>query len=189
MKPTIVDMVESQVIAAISKPELIPKAIESQCNVGFLLTGNLLNIQEYVDQLKEAGMYVFIHMDFIEGISNDKSGIRYIARKLQPQGIITTKNHLIRVANDEGLITIQRLFLIDQGAVTKGLQVIRSSQPDALEILPGLMPRVIYELTESINLPIIAGGLIKEEQEIMDALRAGALATSVGSPRLWNVGL
>jgi glycerol uptake operon antiterminator len=189
MNKSILDMVESQVIASISKPALIDQAIKSQANIAFLLTGDLLTIKDYVERLKNAGMYVFIHMDFIEGISNDKSGIKYVAQIIQPEGIITTKNHLIRVAKDEGLITIQRIFTIDQSAVDKGIQLIKSCKPDAIEVLPGLMPRVIYEITELTNLPVIAGGLIKEKHEIMEALRAGALATSISNPELWNIGL
>lgn len=189
MKKSIVDMVESQVIAAISEPSLIDEAIQSQTNIAFLLTGDLMTIKEYVTRLKQAGMFVFIHMDFIKGISNDPSGIKYIAQEIQPEGIITTRNHIIKAANDEGLITIQRIFTIDQSAVDKGIQMIKSCKPDAIEVLPGLIPRVIYEITELTNLPVIAGGLIKEESEIMEALRAGALATSISKPYLWNKGI
>jgi glycerol uptake operon antiterminator len=189
MKKSIVDMVESQVIAAISEPDLIDLAIKSKANIAFLLTGDILSIKEYIHRLQQSGMYVFIHMDFIKGISNDQSGIKYIAQEIRPEGIITTKNHLIKVGNEEGLLTIQRIFTIDQSAVDKGIQSIKSCRPDAIEVLPGVIPRVIYEITELTNLPVIAGGLIKEESEIMEALRAGSLATSVSKPYLWNLGI
>ncbi|CAG9621176.1 glycerol-3-phosphate responsive antiterminator [Sutcliffiella rhizosphaerae] len=185
----IVDMVDSQVIAAIDSPEKIQEAIDSNANIAFLLTGTILTLPEYITLLKRADMYVFLHLDFIEGISNDKSGIKYIATVLKPDGIITTKNHLIKFAKEEGLKTIQRLFLIDHNAIKKGQRLVESSKPDAVEVLPGIMPRVIYNLTETFQTPIIAGGLIENEQEIHHSLRAGALAISVGNPHLWKCGI
>ncbi len=189
MAINIVDMVDSQVIAAIDAPEKIQDAINSKANIAFLLTGTIFTLPDYIKQLKQTGMYVFLHLDFIEGVSNDKSGIQYIAQVLRPTGIITTKNHLIKFAKEEGLNTIQRLFLIDHNAIKKGQRMVESSQPDAVEVLPGIMPRVIYNLTETFPTPIIAGGLIENETEIHDSLKAGALAISVGNPDLWRCGV
>lgn len=189
MKKSIVDIVESQVIAAVSSEDLIDQAIKSKSNIAFLLTGDIFTLEDYVKRLKDGQMNVFIHMDFIEGISSDKSGIRYIAQQIKPDGIITTKTHLIREAKEYGLITIQRIFMLDQNAYDKGIKMVKQCQPDAIEVLPGLMPRVIYDITDQTNLPVIAGGLIKKESEILEALRAGALATSIGKPSLWNIGI
>jgi glycerol uptake operon antiterminator len=189
MQSSIVDMVQSQVIAAISSPELIDKAIKSEANIAFLLTGNLLTIEQYIKRLKESGMYVFVHLDFIEGISNHKSAIQYIAKEWKPEGIITTRSQQIKIAKEEGLLTIQRVFLLDQSAFNKGIEMVKSCKPHAIEVLPGLMPRVIYEITELTHLPLIAGGLIREKEEILQALQAGALATSIGDPSLWNLGV
>lgn len=186
---SIIDMVQSQVIAAISNPEVIDEAIKSEVNIAFLLTGDILTMKGYVNRLRESGMYVFIHLDFIEGISNHKSAIKYIAKEWEPEGIITTRSQLIKTATEEGFLTIQRVFLLDQSALNKGIEMIKSCKPDAIEILPALMPRVIYEMTELTPLPLIAGGLIREKKEILQALEAGALATSVGSPSLWNLGI
>jgi glycerol uptake operon antiterminator len=182
-------MVDSQVIAAIDTPEKIQEAVNSDANIAFLLTGTIFTLPDYIQQLKKADMYVFLHLDFIEGISNDKSGIKYIAQVLQPTGIITTKNHLIKFAKEEGLKTIQRLFLIDHNAIKKGQRMVETSLPDAVEVLPGIMPRVIFNLTETFHTPIIAGGLIESEDEIHSSLRAGALAISVGNPDLWRCGV
>ncbi|MNF17349.1 Glycerol-3-phosphate responsive antiterminator [compost metagenome] len=52
--------------------------------------------------------------------------------------------------------------------------------------MPGLIPRVIGELRASTSLPIIAGGLIKDHEEIETALRAGAAAVSMGNQSLWH---
>lgn len=195
MTKSIIDMVESQVIASIgnsnsdSYSNLIETAINSYSNMIFIMKGDLLTVPTQIERLKDAGKTVFVHMDFIGGLANNKDGIRYVARKWRPDGIITTKSQFIPLAKEEGLITIQRSFLIDYNAFDRTVAMHHTLRPDAIEVLPAIIPRVIHELTEMVDLPIIAGGLIKEKQEILDALAAGALATSVGNPLLWDIGI
>jgi len=185
----IIDMVESQVIASIKNEEAIDLAIKSQSNIAFLLTGDLTTCGQYVSKLKEAGMHVFIHLDFIDGLANSKSAVQYIANEWKPTGIISTKSSLIKFAKEEGLMTIQRIFLIDRAAVKKGVEMSRACKPDAIEVLPGIMPKIIDQLSREVKLPLIVGGLITEKQEIMIALESGALAISTGNPTMWNYDL
>ncbi|WP_221568902.1 glycerol-3-phosphate responsive antiterminator [Alkalihalobacillus sp. TS-13] len=187
--PNIVDIVQSQVISSIKKEEDLKSAISSNSNISFLLTGDIITTKGYIDQLKEAGKMTFVHTDFIEGLSNTRSAITYIAKIWKPMGIITTKSNLIKYAKEEGLMTIQRLFLIDRNALKKGIEIAHNCKPDAIEVLPGLMPTVIDELTRQTDLPIIAGGLVSNKEEILNGLRAGALAISSGDPKLWNLEL
>ena len=181
----IVDLVECQTIAAVQSEHLLDDAIQSDVNIIFLLTGSIFNIKQLVDRVKAVNKHVFLHMEFIEGIAPDKSGVAYVAREIAPTGIISTRSNLIRVAKDLNLMAIQRIFLIDRNAVSKGLRVIEQTLPDAVEIMPGLMPRVIREMTDLTPLPIIAGGLVDTQEEIEQALEAGALAISAGSKDLW----
>jgi glycerol uptake operon antiterminator len=185
----IVDLVQSQVIASIKSETDIEKAIASKANIVFLLTGNLINMQDYLNRLKKAKKHIFIHIDFIEGLSNTKSAIKYIAYTWKPTGIITTKNTLIKFAKEENMMAIQRLFLIDRTAISKGIEMSKMCKPDAIEVLPGLMPDIIDQLTAEIDLPIIAGGLISSKKDILQGLEAGALAISSGNPELWNFDL
>lgn len=185
----IVDLVDSQIIASVKKESDLEKAINSTANVVFLLTGNLMNIKDYVSKLKKHDKVVFTHLDFIDGISNNKSAVQYIARVCRPTGIITTKSNLIKYAKEENLLTILRLFLIDYAALNKGIDVINSCKPDAVELLPGVIPKIIDHLEKILPMPIIAGGLISNKEEILEALSAGALAVSSGSPNLWSIDL
>ncbi len=181
----IVDLVEHQIIAAVQREEDLAVALGSKVNIIFLLTGSILNVKETVDRIKESGKHVFLHMEFIEGIAADRSGVAYVAQIIQPTGIISTRSNLIRTAKEMNLMAIQRLFLIDRNAVNKGVKMAEQILPDAIEIMPGLMPRVIREITNQTELPIIAGGLISNQAEIDEALKAGALAVSVGTAELW----
>lgn len=187
--PNIIDIVQSQVISSIKNEKDMDKAIKANSNIIFVLTGNLITTKGYLDQLNEANKTTFVHLDFIDGLSNTKSAIKYIAEVWRPAGIITTKSNLIKYAKDEGLMTIQRLFLIDRNAMRKGIEIAHNCKPDAIEVLPGLMPSIIDELTRLTKLPIIAGGLISNKQEILNGLESGALAISSGDPSLWNLDL
>ncbi|MCS7464819.1 glycerol-3-phosphate responsive antiterminator [Paenibacillus doosanensis] len=181
----IVDLVEHQTIAAVQREEDLELALKSEANIIFLLTGSIFNMKELVDRIKEAGKHVFPHMEFIDGIAPDKSGVAYMAQNIKPTGIISTKSNLIRVAKDHKLMAIQRIFLIDRSAVTRGIKAVEQSQPDAIEVMPGIMPRIVREMTNMTPLPIIAGGLVGNQEEIDEALRAGALAVSAGKSDLW----
>ncbi|MDV2687136.1 glycerol-3-phosphate responsive antiterminator, partial [Alkalihalophilus lindianensis] len=90
----------------------------------------------------------------------------------------------MKYAKEEKLMAIQRIFLIDKSAVEKGIEMSRNCKPDAIEVLPGLMPSIIDQLTRQVDLPIIAGGLISSKKEILQGLRAGALAISAGDSSL-----
>ncbi|OXM87374.1 glycerol-3-phosphate responsive antiterminator [Paenibacillus rigui] len=181
----IVDLVEHQTIATVKKEEDLELAAQSATNIVFLLTGSLFNIDELVHKIKAAGKHVFVHMEFIEGLAPDKTGVAYMANNVKPTGLISTKSNLIRTAKEFNLMAIQRMFLIDNNAVYRGIKGTEQSQPDAIEVMPGIMPRVIREMTNMTPLPIIAGGLVSNQEEIDEALRAGALAVSVGTSKLW----
>ena len=54
-----------------------------------------------------------------------------------------------------------------------------------IEIMPGSILKVIPKLKETVEVPIIAGGLIETEQEASDAIKWGASAVSTGQKKLW----
>lgn len=186
---TLVDMVESQIIASVTNEEDLKSAINSKSNIVFLLTGNLMTIADYITQLKKANKFVFVHLDFIDGISNSKNAISFVAEHWQPTGIITTKSHIVKFANEIGLKTIQRIFLLDRSAVFKGIEMVNSCRPDAVEVMPGIMPKIIDQLSAELDYPIIAGGLIDNISEVHQALQSGALAVSSGNSEMWNFDL
>ncbi|WP_223068364.1 glycerol-3-phosphate responsive antiterminator [Paenibacillus caui] len=181
----IVDLVDHQTIAAVQKTELLDLALESQANIIFLLTGTIFNVKDLVERVRNSGKQVFLHMEFLEGIAADRTGLSYVVEHVRPTGIISTRSNLIRFAKDMNLMAIQRMFLIDRNAVVKGIKAVEQSLPDAIEVMPGIMPRIIREMTNLTPLPIIAGGLVGTQKEIDEALEAGALAVSVGSSELW----
>nr|WP_080849302.1 glycerol-3-phosphate responsive antiterminator [Cytobacillus gottheilii] len=181
------NMKEERVIAAIKDPKSLDYFLTTDIHTAFLLMGNISVIKRYVDLLKKHNRLVFLHLEKIPGISQDKEGLRFISKFIKPTGIVATKPSLIKIAKQEGLIAIQRLFLIDSEAVENGLKVSREIQPDALEIMPGLLPGIVKNIKKETDIPIITGGLIHYKSQIQDAIESGAMAASTGKQQLWRV--
>lgn len=54
-----------------------------------------------------------------------------------------------------------------------------------MEVLPGLMPKIIRQLCRTTGKPVIAGGLISDKEDVTGALGAGAVAVSSTNPAVW----
>ena len=124
-------------------------------------------------------------MDLINGLGNKEVAVDFIREHTGVDGIISTKPQLVKRAKELGLFGILRIFVIDSMAFGNIEKQCASLVPDAVEILPGLMPKIIKKLCSTVNVPIIAGGLISDKEDVMNALTAGAVAISVTNQRVW----
>ncbi len=128
---------------------------------------------------------IYVNVDLVGGIASDASGLRFLSRHVE--GIISTHRHVIELSKASGLITIQRLFAIDSGAVERGLKLIRRAEPQFVEILPALAYCEIAEqYSEVLDLPVLAGGLLKSQRDISAILEAGAVGVSTSHQGLWS---
>lgn len=175
------------IIAAVRDVDLIDRAAESPVSAIFLMTGDIFTLKNCIEAARAAKKAIFLHVDLIRGIANDREGIRYIAKVLAPDGIVSTKSHLLTSARKEGLLTVQHVFLIDTHAYETGVRGIKEFRPDAVELMPGLMPRVIADMKREVRCPIVTAGLIKHVSEVARAIRAGAAAAAIGKSELWSV--
>ncbi|MDO4553975.1 MAG: glycerol-3-phosphate responsive antiterminator [Lachnospiraceae bacterium] len=173
------------IIAAIRDDEGLTNCLKTECQNIFILYGTVINIADIVDQIKEAGKYAFVHMDMIEGLSSKEVSVDYIKQNTKADGIISTKSSLIKRAKELELFTIQRFFLLDSLAIKNVKKQIEQSHPDFIEILPGVMPRVLSDVCRTIDRHVIAGGLISYKEDIIGALDAGATAISTTNQGLW----
>ena len=64
---------------------------------------------------------------------------------------------------------------------------IKENKPTAIEILPGLMPKIIKKINKAVKVPIITGGLIEDKEDIINALGSGAMGISTTKKELWDV--
>ena len=170
------------VIAAVTDEKWLP-AIESPAQVIFYLSAGLLTLEEKVRQAHEAGKIVMVHMDLAEGIGKDREGIRFLA-KCGVDGASSTRAQMIRLAKEQGLITVQRFFALDSKGMESIEEMLRNTNPHLMEIMPGVIGKAITRFRKS-GIPVIAGGLIETKQEVTEALGAGATAVSTGQQKLW----
>lgn len=176
---------ENPIIAALNDSVKLEAVLKSPVKNIFLLSGNILNIGEIVEKCKEYNKGVFVHIDLIDGIAKDRWSLEYIAKNIKPDGIITTKSNLIKFAKKFDLFAIQRLFILDSLSLETGIKLIKSARPDAVEILPGIMPKVIKKIHEETRTPIIAGGLIRDKEDVIESLNAGTLGISTSDTDVW----
>ena len=175
------------VVAAAGNEEELSLALTSDCRVVFLLMGNMLDIGELTRRVHASGKLCVIHLDLIDGYSSREIAVDAILRETGAEGIISTRGALIKRAKQLGIAAIQRGFMLDSRSMNSFEQQIQQSKPDFVEILPGLLPKVIASLKERVDIPIIAGGFIHEKEDVIAALQAGALAVSASSPNIWSM--
>lgn len=176
---------ENPIIAAVNDEEKIEKAIASPCKAVFLLIGDILNLESMVDILKKNDKSVYVHMDLIEGLSKDIPALRYINRQIEPDGVITTKTSLVKAGREADIFVIQRLFLLDSMALDSGIESIKKIRPNAVEILPGIMPKIVKRIHQETRTPVITGGLIKDKEDVIQSLNSGAVAISSSNEKVW----
>ena len=126
--------------------------------------------------------------DFREALTSDVEVIfmQNFVKLMGADGILTTKTGMIRSARDIGLITVQRFFIVDSHSVDTAVDSIKIAKPDVVEIMPGVVEKKIKEFAEKVDTPILAGGLIEFEEEVDNAIDAGAKAVSTANKKLWN---
>mgnify|MGYP000524528985 CR=1 FL=1 len=179
-----VDLETSPVIAAVRTMEDFAFAVDSPIKIIFLLQSNILNLKEMVEHAREKNKNIFVHIDFTEGIEKDRFGIEYVAM-CGVDGIISTRANVIKLAKECNLITIQRFFIVDSHSIDTAVESIKSSKPDMIEIMPGILARVISTFKNKVKVPIITGGLIEMKSDIINAIKAGAAAISTTKRELW----
>jgi glycerol uptake operon antiterminator len=178
-------MYKYPMIASITKEEQIPEAIESNVKRVNLMTGHIGCLEEIIHQLHISGKLVYVHMEMVQGLGRDTHAVSYLADRFKVDGIVTTKSNAVSAAKQAGIKSIQRIFAIDTAALKTAIRMINQTHPEEVELMPGLMPRVIKELKSTIKQPLIVGGLIRNEQEILEAIHSGADYISCGDPSFW----
>ncbi len=178
-------LAEGPVIAAVKDERELAAALESDVAVIFLLYGDILTLSDTVSQVRCAGKAVFVHLDLVEGLSSREIAVDFVARNTQADGVISTKAALTKRARELKLLSIQRFFLLDSMALQNIERQYAQNASDLVEVLPGLMPKMIRRVAEITAKPVIAGGLISDKEDVTGALGAGAVAVSTTCPAVW----
>jgi glycerol uptake operon antiterminator len=167
------------VIAAFRDIKCLCMQNMKQADVLFILGGTIFDLPDIVAQAKKYMKLVLVDIDLVKGIGKDAAGIQFLAQRSRINGIITTRSNLIKSAQKDGLIAIQRVFILDSESLVGGLGAVEKSGPDAVEILPALiLPKIMNRIKTITSIPIIAGGLITEKEEVKEILGCGAIGVS-----------
>ena len=190
MRREFIEMIEAApVIAAVKDDEGLEICLTSEVEAVFILFGDICTIADIVARVKDAGKIAMVHMDLVTGLSPQDVSIDFIRKYTRADGIITTKANLITHAREIGLVTVLRYFVIDSLAlfsIERRSRENRDSQPDMIEILPGIIvPKMVRKICSMSKVPVLCGGLIQEKEDVMNALANGAAAIATTCPEVW----
>lgn len=174
------------IIAAIRDDEGLEGCLSADVQIVFVLYGDICSIGRIVERIKDAGKMAIVHADLITGLSGKEICVDFLRSSTRADGIISTRVNMIQRAKELQMITVFRVFVIDSMALNSLLSV-KNLRPDAIDILPGLMPGIIVKVRTLTGLPVLTGGLITEKQEVLQALDAGAMAISSTAPAVWRM--
>ena len=180
-------LAENPIIAAVKDDSGLEAALLTECRVIFLLYGNVCSVGGLVDRIKSADKLAMVHIDLVDGLSSKDVAVMFLRQNTRADGVISTKPAIVKAAKEQGLLAIQRFFLIDSLAMANFQKYTEVQAADAIEILPATMPKVIRKITTACRLPIIAGGLISDKEDILLALQNGAAAVSSTNQEVWTM--
>lgn len=180
-------LLNEPIIAAVKDDEDLAVALESDVNVIFLLYGDICSIKEIVSRICAKGKHAFVHVDFVEGLSAREISVDFIAKNTRVDGIISTKTPITRRARELGLVSIRRFFILDSMSLQNVEKQFYEDSCDMVEILPGMMPKIIRRMCDITHKPMIAAGLISDKEDVIAALGAGAVAISSSTTHVWQM--
>lgn len=173
------------VAAALKSNEDIRSALEADAPLLFMLKGDALQLAPVVSEARKLGKELVVHVDLVSGIGKDRAGIQYL-HSIGVNAIITSRSQLIAAGKAEGVVTIQRLLLLDDSALETGIRTISRAAPDFVEVLPGIIfPEVASTIQHLLAGPFIAGGFIRTAADVERVRDAGAILCSSSTYELW----
>lgn len=176
---------DNPIIAAVQSKAALERALVLDVPTIFLLNTDIFSAKAFVTMAQEAERSVFLHMDLIDGLAPGPKALDYVQKRINPSGIISTKSTLIKYAREQGIFCIQRFFMVDNASFDKSVKSVHKTKPSMVELMPGIIPDVIRHFTNEVDTPVIAGGLVTDKKQVIDALSSGALGISTGNQTLW----
>lgn len=188
-RPSFFELIEANPVIAAVKDEAGLNVCCSceDIKVVFILYGDICSIGKIIQKVKQADKIAMVHVDLMEGLSGKEVIVDFMKANTQADGIISTRPALIKRGRELGFYTILRTFILDSMSYENIPKQVANAKPDMLEILPGLMPKIIKRVVKTAKVPIIAGGLISDREDVMNALSAGAISVSSTNPAVWEM--
>ncbi|WP_445670204.1 glycerol-3-phosphate responsive antiterminator [Paenibacillus sp. PL2-23] len=179
-------MFGQSILPAARKMKDLEKLMDMSYEYIVLLDSHIGSLKALADLARAHGKKLLLHADLIEGLKNDEAAAQYLCQVIRPAGVISTRTSVVQTTKQNGLIAIQRLFLLDTNAVEKSYVLLERTKPDLIEVMPGVIPHMINEVLQRTGIPVFAGGLIRTGEDVESALAAGASAVTTSNRELWR---
>lgn len=150
----------SGIIPAVDGIRKYREFLVSGYKFGVIMNIHLSLMDSVFEAAKKNGKSLLLHIDRINGLSDDEYGAEYICQKYHPEGAISIKPSVITACKRNSVTAIQRVFLIDSFALEKSIEAVKRIQPDYIEMMPGICADIMPMLKQKLGDNIIAGGLI-----------------------------
>ncbi|MCA1032871.1 glycerol-3-phosphate responsive antiterminator [Bacillus timonensis] len=175
-----------KVLPAVREAKDFEKMLESKYTYGVFLDIHISRLKSCFQLAEQHNKKMILHLDLVQGLKSDEFATEYVCQEMKPYGIISTKGNVILKAKQKKVKAIQRVFLLDSSSITKSYSLIERTDPDYIEVLPGLMSKIITEVREKTNKEIFTGGLISTVEEVEAAIESGASAVTTSDRSLWK---
>lgn len=174
------------VIPEIKNEEWLNNIEQSESEIAYILYGDICTIAEIVEKVKTSGKRAIVHVDLIVGLSAKEISVDFIKKYTEADGIISMKPSMIKRAKELGMFTIQRFYMMDGFTYANIEKHVKTCNPDVVEFLPAGLYKVMKYLVEKIEQPVVASGLTQDKEDIIGALKAGAVAVATTNKSLWD---
>jgi glycerol uptake operon antiterminator len=176
-----------KILPAIKNMKQFEKALVSNFEFIVMLEIHMSLLESVMSSAQNHNKKVLLHADLIKGLKNDEYSAEYLCQKIKPYGLISTRGNVLKTAKKNGLISVQRLFLLDTIALETSYKQAKHIEPDVIEVLPGVAPQLIEKVHRETRIPIIAGGLITTKEDVDNLLASGAKAITTSREELWKI--
>ena len=177
-------LAESPCCAAIKSDGHLEAALGSAVSALFILRGDGLELRPLVRRIHAAGKLVAVHLDLVDGLRSDRTAIAWLARA-GVDAVISSHGQLMPAIRRERMVGIHSLLLVRRGLLDSGLAAVTRSGADVVEVLPGVILPDVSSLLPRMNVPLLAGGFIRTEEQARAALAAGAVGVTTSTESLW----
>lgn len=185
----IIERLKVNPLIAAAQHKNLQFAVDSKVSSIILMNGKLNELMKEDFQVYNKKKPILLHTDLIKGLSNDKESVSFIKEYINPAGIVSTKSTMLRSAKKKGLVTIQRIFLIDSTSLRNSIESIKENDSDLVEIMPAWVYPIVETIKNEINKPIVLGGLISKKEQMVHMLSTRVDGISSSNSDLWNIDL
>lgn len=148
--------------------------------------GDINTLPNIVRRVHEKGKKIIVHHDSINGLSTDRTSIRYLAN-IGVDAVNTTRLHCISTIQSEKMLAVLGLFIIDSSAVASAVRAVNENTPDCALLMPSSLPgRIIRQIKSETGCPLFGGGLCASSEELNLLLKAGLEGVTTSEKSLWH---